>query len=107
MKRATCSILTVFSFSLCLLLGSLPVSQALAELGTPTVSAQNQMNTELIDINAATLKELRSLPGIGTVYSKQIAKGRPYNSVEELRTKKVLPKGIFGKIKHKVVTKTH
>ena len=106
MKRANFSTLTVFSLSLFLILGSLTFSQAFADVSNPRVSAKNQANTELIDINSASLKELRSLPGVGKTYAKRIVENRPYTSVEDLRTKKVLPKGTFGKIEGKVVAKS-
>jgi len=39
---------------------------------------------ENLDINAASLVELETLPGIGPVTAKRIIAGRPYNSIEEL-----------------------
>jgi len=39
----------------------------------------------LINLNTATEKELRSLPGVGPVIAGKIVAGRPYRSVEDLR----------------------
>jgi DNA uptake protein ComE-like DNA-binding protein len=56
----------------------------------------------LIDINNATLTDLRSLPGIGTVKANEIVAGRPYASVEELKTRKILPKATYDKIRDRI-----
>lgn len=37
-----------------------------------------------VNLNTATLTELESIPGIGTVLAKQIVANRPYASVEDL-----------------------
>ncbi len=52
----------------------------------------------LTDINSASVTELRALPGIGKVYATKIVEGRPYESVEDLRTRDVLPRGTYAKI---------
>jgi DNA uptake protein ComE-like DNA-binding protein len=56
----------------------------------------------LIDINKATLTDLRSLPGIGTVKANEIVAGRPYASVDDLKTRKILPKATFDKIRDRI-----
>ena len=55
--------------------------------------------TGLININTASLKELDSLPGIGPVYGQNIIEQRPYSTIEDLRTKDVIPQKTFEKIK--------
>ena len=57
---------------------------------------------DLVNINAATLKELDSLPGIGPVYGQNIIEHRPYSSVEELLSRDVIPKSTYEKIKGKI-----
>ncbi len=66
----------------------------------------NDAEVDLTDINSASLKQLRSLPGIGRVYSKKIVEGRPYKTVQELRTRRVLPKGTYAKVEDKVMART-
>ncbi|OGM10675.1 hypothetical protein A2159_02465 [Candidatus Woesebacteria bacterium RBG_13_34_9] len=56
----------------------------------------------LININTATLKELDTLPGIGPVYGQNIIEGRPYSSVEELLSRRILKQSTFEKIKEKI-----
>lgn len=52
-----------------------------------------------ININTASTVELESLPGIGPVTAGKIIAGRPYSSVDELLTKKVVGQKTFEKIK--------
>jgi len=65
-------------------------------LGTNTaVSGQS----DLVNINSATLTELDKLPGIGPVYGQKIIEYRPYSSIEELVSKGALKQNVFEKIK--------
>lgn len=57
----------------------------------------------MININTASVSELDSLEGIGQVRAQKIIDNRPYSSIEELLSKKVLPKEVFEKIKDKIV----
>ena len=64
-------------------------------------------DTKLVDINSATLTDLRSLPGIGTAYARKIVEGRPYASVDDLKARKVLSTGIYDKIRDRISAKGH
>lgn len=55
-----------------------------------------------ININTATQSELESLPGVGAVTASKIISGRPYSSVEELLSNKVVGKSIYEKIKNSI-----
>ncbi len=89
----------------------LPVSTAVAASGTNMVLTQPsnvQSQPDRIDINSANLTELQSLPGIGKVYSKKIVASRPYQSIKDLQTKKVLPPKTYKKIQNMLsVGSTH
>ncbi len=52
-----------------------------------------------VNINTATPAELDALPGIGKARTAAIIKNRPYTSVDQLDTKKVIPHAVFEKIK--------
>lgn len=55
--------------------------------------------SEKVNINNASIAELDSLPGIGPARGQAIIDNRPYASVDELVTKKILTKSVFEKIK--------
>ena len=56
----------------------------------------------LVNINTATESELDSLPGIGPVRAGKIIANRPYASINDLLTKKVLGEATFEKIKDQI-----
>lgn len=55
-----------------------------------------------ININSASEQELDSLPGIGPVTSQKILNGRPYSSIDELLSKKIVGEKVFGQIMGKI-----
>ncbi len=55
-----------------------------------------------ISINNATESELDKLPGIGQITAKKIIDNRPYSTIEELITKKVISEKLFEKIKNQL-----
>ena len=72
------------------------VSDTVSSGTTDTVSSSQ---TGLVNINSATEGELDKLPGVGPVTAGKIINGRPYSSVEELLSKKVVNSSTFEKIK--------
>jgi len=83
-------------------------NQLLIDYTTPTnnqsSNTDNQsLNTDnysLININDATVEELDQLPGIGQVIAGKIIANRPYSTIDDLITKKVVNKGVLEKIKN-------
>jgi len=70
-----------------------------------TEAVQSATKQELVDINTATEAQLKAIPGVGDTYAKKIIEGRPYAKKDQLVSKKILPKGVYDKIKDKIVAK--
>jgi competence protein ComEA len=59
--------------------------------------------TALIDLNSADQKTLESLPGIGKSTAKAIIAGRPYKSIDDLKSVKGMSDKKINAIKDKVI----
>jgi len=58
--------------------------------------------TGKINVNTASSSQLDTLWGVGPVTAEKIISGRPYASVEELKSKKVLKSNVYERIKDEV-----
>ena len=72
----------------------------------PAASATKPAATaEKLDINTATLAQLKALPGIGDVYSQKIAGGRPYANKTQLVSKGIVPQKTYDGIKDTIIAR--
>lgn len=55
-----------------------------------------------ISVNTASSDQLNSLPGIGQVTAEKIIAGRPYSTLNELVTKKIISQSVFNKIQNQI-----
>jgi len=84
---------------------------AMAVIGSSApVTAPPQTTTvapraELVDINHATLSELKTLPGVGEAYALAIIKHRPYKNKTQLRSKGAIPLAAYKKIKDQIIAR--
>lgn len=68
-----------------------------AVIGGAVLNSSSQIN-----INTGSQSSLEDLPGIGPVTAAKIIEGRPYGSVDELLSKKIVGNKVFGQIKDKI-----
>lgn len=55
---------------------------------------------KVIDLNTATLDELRSFRGIGQMYAEKIVRARPFRVRAELVERQIMPTSVYLAIKH-------
>jgi len=77
------------------------VSQT-SETGVNSAPQVAGMINQKTNINNASLSELDSLWGIGPIRAQAIISNRPYQTIEELKSKKILPSNIFEKVKDSI-----
>lgn len=71
----------------------------------PAGKASAAAAARLVDINSASLAQLKTLPGIGEAEAQRIVAGRPYLSKTELATAKVIPTGVYLSIRKLIFAK--
>ena len=82
-------------------LAQTPSTKAASAAKTTTATT-----TDKLDINTATVDQLKAFPGIGDAYAKRIVDGRPYTAKNQLLTRGILPEATYNKIKDQIVA-TH
>lgn len=75
------------------------VDETPTETNQPFFENAEPKKENTISINNASEGELDTLPGVGEVTIEHIIQGRPYASLEELLTKKVVKQNVFDDIK--------
>lgn len=81
--------------------GEFSQSSNLSPLGNLS-DLSGSASIQKININISSQLELESLPGIGPVTASKIISFRPYQTIEELKSKKITGNAIFEKIKDQI-----
>lgn len=71
----------------------------------PEGKAKKVVTIKTVDINGATKKELKTLPGIGDAEADKIIAGRPYGSKAWLVTRNVIPAATYEELKTRIMAK--
>ena len=70
--------------------------------GTGITSTTGSIADSQVNINTASDQALDSLSGIGPVTAQKIINGRPYSSIDELLSRKIVGSKVFEQIKEKI-----
>ena len=67
--------------------------------------AASAAKTTVVDLNRASLDELKALKGIGDVRAAAIVKGRPYTRKYDLVRKGIVPQAVYDEIREQIVAR--
>jgi DNA uptake protein ComE-like DNA-binding protein len=88
-----------------LLLAAVPAFAFQAKPATPVAKPAVAATIDKLDINTATVAQLKALPGVGDVYSQKIVAGRPYANKAQLVSKGIVPQKTYDGIKDGIIAK--
>jgi competence protein ComEA len=101
LKRLSFILLLAFAAASVLGNGITPLAAA----AQSTAKTAGTATANLVDLNTASLDQLKALPGIGDAYAQKIVNGRPYAKKTDLVQKKVIPEATYKKIASLVIAK--
>ena len=101
--RTPRTILLLHAGLICCLL-SAPGAPTLAAFGQATAQSPSQRAmADPLDINVATVAELKALPGMGLAYARRVIENRPYSAKNQLVTRGILPQSVYDGIRDRIV----
>ena len=80
-----------------------PAPKIPGQTSTPSNTSQRSNEAQTLDLNTATVAELKALPGMGAVYAQRIVENRPYSAKNQLVTRGILPQAIYDGIRERIV----
>lgn len=84
---------------------TLAFAAAAAPEATKAQAQAGAVKTATVDINRASLDELKALKGIGDVRAAAIVNGRPYARKDELVRKGIVPQAVYDEIREQIVAR--
>ena len=76
--------------------GAPPAGKSAAPMAAP---AHPVAHVAPLDINSATPEQLASVKGLDKSMVEAIVKGRPFKSLDDLTKNKIIPEGVFTRVK--------
>jgi DNA uptake protein ComE-like DNA-binding protein len=68
-------------------------------------AAHPQPPANLLDINTATVAQLKALPGMGVAYARRVIAGRPYTAKNQLVTRGILPQDVYSRFQFGIIAR--
>ena len=68
-----------------------------------TSASKTSASSAKLDINSATVDQLKALPGIGDATAQKIIAGRPYHAKSDLVSKKIVSQTEYDSIKDQII----
>jgi len=97
-------LLSALFLALCLIVTA-PAQTSKKSDSKKTNAIESKKASDLVDLNSASLEQLKALPGIGDAYSRKIVENRPYANKTQLVSRKVVPQATYNKIKDMIIAK--
>lgn len=63
----------------------------------PARDAEGRLN-----LNSASRADLAAIPGVGQLYADKIVAGRPFKTLDEVVSRRIMPSAAFKEIRHKL-----
>lgn len=79
-------------------------AEAMPAAGAPPPAAKAPP-VKVVDLNRASLAELKTVPGIGDAEAARIVAGRPWLTKSELATRNVVPTGVYLSLRRHVIAR--
>jgi competence protein ComEA len=83
-----------------------PVCLQAAETTKKPVATETKnlpSKTKPLDINSASIEDLKALPGIGDAYAQKIIDNRPYQKKDQLVSRKIISEANYNRIKDRII----
>jgi competence protein ComEA len=72
---------------------------------TPAQTKKSTAKADRLDVNTASLDQLKAIRGLDEAQAKKIVEGRPYKRRGELLSRKIVTQETYDKIKDRVSTR--
>jgi competence protein ComEA len=71
----------------------------------PAPSAKMATEAQRLDLNSATLEQLMSVKGFDKSIAEAIVKGRPFKTIDDLTTRKIVTGDVLATVKDQLIVR--